>query len=240
MAEARKHIPEATEAALWALSNGQCYAPGCTAPVVCEVRAGVYRKNAQLAHIHGVKGLRHDPSMTSWEQVHAFSNLLLLCLPHHGEVDDKKTGEKLYPAETLRSWKTRHEGKGGPALAALGALDEDRLTELLISVFDPPVIRLQKIADQLEQTGELNERTVAELRQVIAVMASTPAGPDLHTAQLLVQAADMFSVIDLQRSAMALVQAADILPHYAGDLKDTSMRLVEAAGIISSSADRFR
>jgi hypothetical protein len=40
----RKSIPAATEAALWALSNGQCYAPDCTAPVVVEVRPGVYRK----------------------------------------------------------------------------------------------------------------------------------------------------------------------------------------------------
>lgn len=53
VAGVRRGISPATEAAFWALSNGRCYAPGCTAPVVVEVRAGVYRKNAQIAHIRG-------------------------------------------------------------------------------------------------------------------------------------------------------------------------------------------
>src|SRR5258707_706100 len=43
----RKNITPATQAALWTLSNGRCYAPGCTFPVVFEIRPGVYRKNAQ-------------------------------------------------------------------------------------------------------------------------------------------------------------------------------------------------
>ena len=54
MADARPSIPAATQAALWALSNGTCYAPGCTVPVVLEVRPDVYRKNAQIAHNVGV------------------------------------------------------------------------------------------------------------------------------------------------------------------------------------------
>ena len=56
----RKRMLAATEAALWALSNGRCYAPGCMAPVVVEVRPGVYRKNAQIAHIRGVRAPRYD------------------------------------------------------------------------------------------------------------------------------------------------------------------------------------
>jgi hypothetical protein len=60
----RARIPAATEAALWALSNGRCYAPGCTSPVVVEVRPGVYRKHPQIAHIRGVRAPRHDPSLT--------------------------------------------------------------------------------------------------------------------------------------------------------------------------------
>lgn len=55
-----------------------------------------------------------------------------------GEVDDKTTGEKLYPASTLLQWKARHEGTDGPALAALGTLDEGQLTELLENAFAHP------------------------------------------------------------------------------------------------------
>jgi hypothetical protein len=106
--------------------------------VVVEVRLGVPRKNAQIAHIRGVRRPRYDPTLTP-EQCAAFSNLLLLCLPHHSEVDDPKTGEKQYPSGLLRRWKTEHEGGNGPALAALGAIDEEHLTALLLGVFAPPI-----------------------------------------------------------------------------------------------------
>ncbi len=80
MAGVRRGISPATEAALWALSNGRCYAPGCTAPVVVEVRPGVYRKNAQIAHIRGVRAPRHDPGLSAVACA-SFGNLLVLCLP---------------------------------------------------------------------------------------------------------------------------------------------------------------
>jgi hypothetical protein len=50
----RRHIPAATQAALWALGNRHCYYPGCAQPLVVEVRPGVYRKNAVISHIYGV------------------------------------------------------------------------------------------------------------------------------------------------------------------------------------------
>lgn len=130
----RKKIHPATQAALWALSNGRCYAPGCPSPVVSEVRTGVYRKNAQIAHIKGVHAPRYDPRL-SVEECAAFSNLLILCLPHHAEVDDKKTGEQFYPVHLLRKWKTDHEGENKMALAALGPIDEETLTQLLVGAF---------------------------------------------------------------------------------------------------------
>jgi hypothetical protein len=62
------------------------------APVVVEVRAGVYSKHAQITHIRGVRAPQYDPAL-SRVACASFTNLLILCLPHHGEVDDKKTGE---------------------------------------------------------------------------------------------------------------------------------------------------
>jgi hypothetical protein len=73
-----------------------------------------------------------------------------LCLPHHSKADDRTTGEANYPPELLRKWKAGHEGINGPALAALGPIDEESLASLLLEAFDPPVKRLEKIADQLE------------------------------------------------------------------------------------------
>lgn len=235
----RKHIPAATEAALWALSNGRCYAPGCPFPVVVEVRPGVYRKNAQIAHIRGVRAPRFDETLTP-EQCNAFSNLLLLCLPHHGEVDDRKTGEKLYPPGLLLNWKTKHEGSNGPALAVLGSIDEDRLTELLLAAFDPPVKRLEKIADRLEKTGTLNAKTVTELRQIVDVMSITPAGPDARTASILMDAAEIFSSSSFTRAATALGEAADILPNYDQAFATRISQLHDAAEAISAAAQEVK
>src|SRR5690606_9671037 len=105
----RRNIPAAVQAALWALSNGYCYAPGCPSPVVHEVRPGVFKKNAQIAHIHAVKpgAPRYRPCTTDEErkQRDAFTNLILVCLAHHAAIDDKRDGERLYPPELLREWK---------------------------------------------------------------------------------------------------------------------------------------
>lgn len=130
--------------------------------------------------------------------LNSFTNVLLLYQPHHSEVDDKKTGEKLYPPELLRQWKTEHEGGNGPALARLGPVDEDALAELLASAFEPPIKRLEKIAHQLEKTGTLNASAVSELRRVIGVLVG---GPDRRTAHLLMSAADMLSARDLRHCA---------------------------------------
>jgi hypothetical protein len=67
-------------AALWTVSNGRCYAPDCVMPVVLEVRPGVYQKNAQVAHIYGIRPgtPRYRPDMPARER-DSFANLLLLC-----------------------------------------------------------------------------------------------------------------------------------------------------------------
>ena len=185
--------------------------PWLYVPVVFEIRPGVYRKNAQIAHIHGVRAPRFDPNLSA-EQCAEFGNLLLLCLPHHSEVDDRKTGGKLYPPEVLIKWKTDHEGSNGPALAALGPVDEDSLTELLLDVFTPPLERLQQITDQLEETGTLNAQTVVELRQVIEVMSTTPMGLDAQIAVMMVDAAEVYGDPKFHQAAMALADTAEIIP----------------------------
>ena len=228
MAGVRKHISAATEAALWVLSNGQCYAPGCVSQVVVEVRLGVPRKNAQIAHIRGVSRPRYDATLTA-EECAAFRNLLLLCLPHHSEVDDPKTGEKLYPPEVLYKWKTDHEGSNGPALATLGAVDEETLTELLVGVFAPPIERLQQIADQLENTGTLTAETVAELQQVVKVMRTMPAGPDRAVAGALVDAATIYSKLDLNKAALGLMEAATLLGSRVKELRGAANAISDAS-----------
>ena len=233
MVGARMSIPAATEAALWALSNGRCYAPGCPAPVVVEVRPDVYRKNAQIAHIRGVRAPRYDPKLSP-AACASFGNLLILCLPHHGEVDDKKTGETLYPVETLTQWKTDHEGANGPALAALGPVDEETLTGLLTEVFSPPARRLQQIADQLEKTGTLTARTLVQLRQVIRVLNAEPAGISADTAEMLAYAAGVFGKSRFSDAVEQLGAAADTLSSRTMDARISDLH--DIAEILSTAA----
>ena len=236
MAGVRRGISPATEAALWALSNGRCYAPGCTAPVVVEVRPGVYRKNAQIAHIRGVLAPRHDPGLSAVACA-SFGNLLVLCLPHHAEVDDRTTGEALYPVELLTRWKADHEGANGPALAALGPVDEEILARLLAEVFSPPARRLQQIADQLEGTGTLTARTLVQLRQVAAVLNAGPAGTSADTAEMLAYAAVVFSKSTFGDTVEALEAAADALSSRA--MAERISELHEIAETLSAAARRI-
>ncbi len=214
--ERRRNIPAAVEAALWTLSSGRCYAPGCPFPVVYEVRPGVYQKNAQIAHIIGVKpnAARYRPCASEEEarERESFKNLLLLCLAHHAEVDDRNHGEDRYPPELLRRWKRDHEGEHGPELDRIGPLREDQIAALLVSVFTPPVTRLEMIADQLEQTGTLTDGALRELRSIITVMSDNAHGVEAQSARQLSYAAEVFDAQGLRGSARSLAHAADTLP----------------------------
>ena len=86
----RKTLTPAMLAALWTVSNGRCYAPGCPHPVVFEVRPGHFQKNSQVAHIYGVRprAPRYQHDLPAQER-DSFENLLLLCPAHREEVDGK-------------------------------------------------------------------------------------------------------------------------------------------------------
>jgi hypothetical protein len=234
----RKKITPATQAALWTLSNGRCYAPECLSPVVMEIRPGAYRKNAQIAHIHGVSAPRYKENMTA-EECAAFSNLLLLCLPHHSEVDDRLTGERFYPPDLLHKWKADHEGSNGPALAALGPVGDDILIEMLLDAFSPPLERLEQIADQLDATGTITAQTVIELRQVIDVMTISPMGLNARIASAMVDAAGVYGSHGFREATLALSHAADVLPGYDRELAGKISELHEIATLIAGSSRRM-
>ena len=206
--------------------------------MVFEIRPGVYQKNVQIAHIHGVSRPRYKQGLTP-AQCAEFSNLLLLCLAHHGGADDRQTGEENYPAELLRKWKSDHEAANGPALAALGAINEDDLAELLADVFSPPLERLEKIADQLEETGTLTAQTVMELRQVVDVMSSTPSGPDVRTAAWLAEAAQVYGSTRFRNTAKTLLDAAALIPGSGGAVDRKIAELHEIATLIERASRRM-
>lgn len=212
-------------AALWAVSNGRCYAPGCPMPVVHETRPGVFRKNAQVAHIYGVRpgALRYRPDMSAQER-DSFENLLLLCLPHHEDVDGQGA-EDVFAPETLREWKVAHEGESGSILNVLRFPNAEDLMAVLVGLAKPPIERLEAIAQQLEETGVVTSTTVAELRQIITALSATGFGIDTRTAMHLREAAEVLGAGSLARTATNLREAADALPAVAQRLEKVTNRL---------------
>jgi hypothetical protein len=116
------------ERALYLLSRGTCYYPGCVAPAIVFVEDRPVC-NLDIAHIHGanLNSARYDHSMSDRERA-SFVNLLLLCRPHHRLVD--QIDPSSYSAETLREWKSAREAAlvgegerlGSPAPAFDGSL----------------------------------------------------------------------------------------------------------------------
>ncbi|MFE7870062.1 hypothetical protein [Micromonospora humida] len=215
----RKNLPPAMLAALWTVSNGQCYAPNCPMPVVLEVRPGVYQKNSQVAHIYGVKpkSARFQGEMSA-EERDSFANLLLLCLAHHEEVDGD---ESRYTPEVLKSWKARHEGEAGAVLARLRVPDTETLGRVLTELAEPPLERLEAVTKRLEETGVANSETVAELRGIIATIAAVGGGVSGQTARSLAYAAEVFGEGSFDRSARAAAYAAEV---FEGDSFGRSVR----------------
>ena len=120
---------ESTRAALAMLSRGRCYYPSCGRSIIVFNNGEPYI-DYQIAHIYDAKpGNRYRSDMSD-EERRAFSNLILLCKPHHEEID-KRHPEK-YSAEVLLEWKRTHEGDQLQPLAELGAVSEESLAELLV------------------------------------------------------------------------------------------------------------
>lgn len=222
-------------AALWTVSNGQCYAPNCPMPVVLEVRPGVYQKNSQVAHIYGVKpkAARFRGDMPADER-DSFANLLLLCLAHHEEVDGD---EVRYTPEVLRSWKDRHEGEAGAVLARLRVPDAESLGKVLTELAEPPLERLEAVTKRLEETGVANADTVTELKGIIATMSAAGDGMSGQTARALAYAAEVLGTDTFDRSARAAAYAAETLE--AGSFDRGARAAAQAAETLPDLVERL-
>ncbi len=80
----------------------RCAFPGCTSPLVDE-------RNQFIAHVSHIEatesgGERFNPAQSD-EQRRGYSNLILLCYPHHIETNDTR----LYTPGRLASAKADHE-----------------------------------------------------------------------------------------------------------------------------------
>ncbi|MDB4872716.1 MAG: hypothetical protein JWL97_3720 [Gemmatimonadales bacterium] len=218
------------EKALFLLSRGHCYEPKCQVPVL-QVIKGEPFVNVQIAHIcaEEEKGPRYDEAMTR-EERRSFSNLMLLCKPHHTMIDRMSTVQQ-YPVSLLRKWKKSREGDAVSLLNGIGGLTEERLQELMADAVTEARQEVVEVVDLLTSVGK---ETVEMVRSLALEAFDRPYIPTL----------DLDAVASLERSARMLVNLPDDAPLLAraaeelSDLETYSGNLRYAADMIDWSALR--
>ena len=84
------------------------------------------------------------------EERKAFSNLILLCHPHHTTVDKRRPQD--FPAETLQKWKADREKDHEAALSRLREVTPEALQQTLAAVMADRDERLHSLLERLERS----------------------------------------------------------------------------------------
>ena len=103
-----RDIPDATRCILWGITGGRCEFSGCNKPVYEHALTALHLNLADVAHVvafseEGPRGEDERP-----DDIHALSNLMLLCKECHKLIDDKP--EK-FPRDRLKAFKHEHEAR---------------------------------------------------------------------------------------------------------------------------------
>lgn len=239
----RRSYPAGTKEALFMLSRGQCYAPDCGARVM-RCTDGRWRTNAHVAHICGLNktSARFDESIPVPKR-NSFGNLLLLCKPHHDQVDSKALEEK-FPKEMLIDWKSTREGEYADDLLELGMVTDgmlkgwmteaiadtrgeiadafDRLQDVSITF----IASLKQAALDFFDLPYLDPEDIRSLHYTATVFQSIPDYADLlsnsaHGLRHLPDTTDILTVITPQLKN--LPDAADILYYVAQEIKQAGL-----------------
>lgn len=163
----RRNYGTGEVAALMALSQGTCYWPGCDEPVVRFVDKKPV-VNLQIAHIRAANlgGARYEVDMLD-EERNAFSNLILLCHPHHVVVD--KIEPEKYSVELLFRWKYERESPRRENFSGLRNLTEDKLQAMIEYAVSARDERIEQAIARLEaldvEAASLLRGAVAELNE---------------------------------------------------------------------------
>ncbi len=225
----RRYYSNATIAALMTLARGGCYWPDCNVPTIRMIN-GKPRLNLEIAHIRAFEegGKRYDPTLSVRER-NNFDNLILLCNPHHEEIDGPDSDE--YPVEVLEGWKRAREADGLDALAGLGDLTKSDLNEMITAAQGE---LLDRIGPALDEFGKTAPELAALLRTVIDELTD----PRIHGFGIsedgitkLYKSARTFA--NLEDSASMLAGAADSLRH----LEDSASTLASAADTLRGLPD---
>ena len=228
----RRYYSNATIAALMTLARGACYWPECTIPTVRMIN-GTPRLNLEIAHIRAFDegGKRFDPALSVRER-NSFDNLILLCNPHHEEIDGPDSDQ--YPVEVLQDWKQAREADGLDALAGLGDLTKSELGEMIAAAQGELLDRIEPALDEFAETAP-------ELAALLRAVVKELADPRVHGFGISED-----GINRLHPSARALrhlEDSANTLSSAAASLKtlpDSANTLADAADTLVNLGDWAR
>ncbi len=201
-----------TRAALAALSYGTCYWPECSVPIVTLVNRR-YRMNLQIAHIRpaSVNGPR-AAAAGSIDDRDDFANLILLCKPHHEEVDEFPDD---YTVDILEDWKRARERGRQTALSNVAEFTtEDGLRQAIVDAIADRDEALESALTRLEQNDQEAAELLREMRDQLAAAREAGHVVDPDSASLTHQAAMMLQ--HLPDSASVALDAAQSLQSIEG------------------------
>ncbi|MYU53274.1 MULTISPECIES: HNH endonuclease signature motif containing protein [Streptomyces] len=228
----RRYYSNATIAALMTLARGGCYWPDCKVPTIRLIN-GNPRLDLEIAHIRAFEegGKRFDPTRSARER-NSFDNLVLLCNPHHEEVDGPDSDK--YPVEVLLGWKRTREADGLEALAGLGELTKAELSEMIAAVQSQLVDRIGPALDEFAKTAP-------ELASLLKAVMKELADPRVHGFGISQDGINMLhksarTFANLEDSANRLAEAADSLKN----LEDGADILADAADSLVNLGDNAR
>jgi hypothetical protein len=96
------------------------------------------------------------------EERRAFTNLILLCHPHHTIVDRLRPQD--FPVLTLQKWKASRETANQEALSRLREVTPDTLQTMLADALKE---RDEKLDDAIEQLQQVNAEAAQLLHSVL-------------------------------------------------------------------------
>jgi hypothetical protein len=183
------------------LSGGLCYCPGCPEPVLRETNGQMYRI-VEIAHIRGAYpgSARYDETMTD-DQRRDLPNLMLLCDPHHDEVDAK---EEIYTLEVLYRWKAQRESAPREALKRLREVTPAGLRKIVADGLQQHDARLLSALGRLES----NDREAAALMRSLVDELT-----EAYTRQR--RGLDPDLVMEFSAATLRLTEMKDVLEEFS-------------------------
>jgi hypothetical protein len=212
-------------------SGGTCYwQPLCPEPITRQI--GTDRLlNLDFAHICAARpgGPRYDVTMADEQRRH-FSNIILLCRPHHTIVDKRRPAD--FPVELLRRWKAEREANYKEVLTGLGQVTEVSLQQIIAAAVKDHDEQLRQVLSRLEQ----NDAEAAQmLRSVLQQLADLRH--NLELAEQLSEAAWRLSLVEDEglgeQLSVAGAQLYEVLNEGLAD------QLAQVADKLNRAADKF-